>query len=358
MFHKMGTTVVILVIKDNKAYIAHAGDSRIYLHRDNRLYRLTNDHSMVQAMVDKGMLPPDEAENHPNANVITRCLGAKANIEPEIRSEPIEIGPGDLFLLCTDGLCGLAKDNEIVTVISRGDNLKAIVDGLIALALGKGGHDNVTVQGVFFDGKSSRRPRPLVSDRVVGHADLGKSRNTKAAIIYAGLGILFTVGAALGVWFFTPLPKTLFYHHAEEIKKSGNKATVPEIPDNSKVKVKGKETTTPHSGITKTTDDGIAPTGGAVDGAGMKATSKQGTKKVQKKQADKKDNKLKSDSNQPIGKKHKGTNQVSEQRADEPLKPVEVPAPQPGNVSSQLAVPLEQAEIKTKEMVFEDKSKK
>jgi len=153
-FHKMGTTVVVLFIKDDKAYIAHIGDSRIYRYRMGRLERLTKDHSQVQQLVDMGIIKPEEAEDHPDANVITRSLGSKPVVEVDIRPEPETILPGDKFLLCTDGLSSLVADREIQAILAEERPVHETCDLLIQTALNKGGHDNVTVQLISFDGQS------------------------------------------------------------------------------------------------------------------------------------------------------------------------------------------------------------
>jgi protein phosphatase len=152
-FHRMGTTVVVLFIKDDKAYIAHIGDSRIYRYRMGTLERLTKDHSQVQQLVDMGIIKPEDTEDHPDANVITRSLGSKPVVEVDIRPEPETILPGDKFLLCTDGLSSLVSDREIQAILNQERPVNETCDLLIQTALNKGGHDNVTVQLISFDGQ-------------------------------------------------------------------------------------------------------------------------------------------------------------------------------------------------------------
>lgn len=138
-FKKMGSTVVVLVVKDGNAYIAHEGDSRIYLFRNNNLQRLTKDHSQVQRMVDDGILNQEEAEDHPDANIITQCLGSKPTIKVDIRPQPIQIQPSDLFLLCTDGLCGPVKDQEIENILKEGNSVEKTCNKLVGTAIAEGG---------------------------------------------------------------------------------------------------------------------------------------------------------------------------------------------------------------------------
>lgn len=150
-YRKMGTTVVVLAVSHDHAYMAHVGDSRIYRYRDDSLKRMTKDHSRVQQMVDDGIMSPAEAEDHPDANIITRALGAKPEVEPEVGREPCLVKPGDLFLLCTDGLCGLVEDLEIAEILSAGGSVESFCDNLVSAALNKGGYDNVTTQVVRFE---------------------------------------------------------------------------------------------------------------------------------------------------------------------------------------------------------------
>ncbi len=149
--HNMGTTVVALVVKDDEAFLAHVGDSRIYLYRNGKLNRMTRDHSRVQKMVEAGLLTPEEAEDHPESNIITRALGASPQVEPEVRSAPVPIEANDLFLLCTDGLSSLVRDREIEEILYLGGSVEALCGNLVAAALNRGGSDNVTVQLVRFE---------------------------------------------------------------------------------------------------------------------------------------------------------------------------------------------------------------
>ncbi len=142
----MGTTIVLAWIIDAVAHIAWCGDSRAYLfNRQYGLSRLTKDHSYVQQLVDNGELDPDWAFYHPNSNIITRSLGdSPVKAVPDYISK--KLVSGDTVLLCSDGLCGICRDDEIMNVmIDSGDNIEKCLDNLIDLALKSGGNDNVTV---------------------------------------------------------------------------------------------------------------------------------------------------------------------------------------------------------------------
>ena len=142
----MGTTVCVLLETQGFIYIAHVGDSRIYLHSDNKLYRkITKDHSYVQSLVDAGEILDSEMESHPRKNELTRALGISQEVDVEVISKPILAKKGDKFLLCTDGLCGLVNDRELLQIINNTDDLNEVVDQLIIAAKNAGGHDNITV---------------------------------------------------------------------------------------------------------------------------------------------------------------------------------------------------------------------
>ena len=139
----MGTTVVACLADGETMSVAHVGDSRAYLVRDGRLSRLTNDHSWVYEQVQAGMLTEAEAEKHPLRNVITRALGGALQVSPD--ANEIEAKPGDVYLLCSDGLTGMVPEDEILRLVvaSDGDLEKACQD-LIDAANARGGLDNIT----------------------------------------------------------------------------------------------------------------------------------------------------------------------------------------------------------------------
>lgn len=143
-FKGMGTTVTLMVESAGFIYIAHVGDSRIYINTDKRLYRLTKDHSFVQSLVDAGMLTDEEMETHPRKNELSRALGIAMEVDVEVASQPIIAKQGDKFLLCTDGLCGLINDTMILKAINHAATLELTVDKLIELAKKAGGHDNIS----------------------------------------------------------------------------------------------------------------------------------------------------------------------------------------------------------------------
>lgn len=138
----MGTTVVAAIVSNGMLHITHAGDSRAYLVRDNKLIQITKDHSIVQSMVDKGQLTQEEAKSHPKRNVITRALGVTENIDFEYNET--EFYEGDQILICTDGLTNYVSENDIEKVISD-NNFYEYPKKLIDIANEKGGGDNITI---------------------------------------------------------------------------------------------------------------------------------------------------------------------------------------------------------------------
>ena len=142
----MGTTVVMAWIINGKAFVCWCGDSRCYvLNKRNGLIQLSKDHSYVQELVDKGELDPELMHDHPLSNVITRCLGDVDNrANPETRV--YQLHNGDIIMLCSDGLCGLCHDSEILDVMIKfHEDPIELKNELISAALSAGGYDNVTV---------------------------------------------------------------------------------------------------------------------------------------------------------------------------------------------------------------------
>lgn len=140
----MGSTCAALALADQHAYLAHVGDSRIYLIRDNRIAQLTRDHSRAQRMLSDGLITEEEAANHPDRDWLDRALGLRVEIIPDVRPEPIKLREKDTFIVCTDGLTNLARDEEIFSLVQRAP-VGPACDALIALANERGGHDNITI---------------------------------------------------------------------------------------------------------------------------------------------------------------------------------------------------------------------
>lgn len=147
-FSAMGTTVVSAVIEDDHVVITSVGDSRAYLVRERQINQLTTDHTYVQDLVSRGLLDPSEALSHPQAHVLTRCLGADPGLEVTLQEYwlwPSENAPeSDYLVLCTDGLYSLVSDEEIADHVNRLTPQECCVQ-LVELAKKRGGYDNITI---------------------------------------------------------------------------------------------------------------------------------------------------------------------------------------------------------------------
>src|SRR5438270_12220691 len=138
----MRTTTTALVVKNNQAWFAHVGDSRIYLVRDNEIRQLTEDHSLVASMVREGLITPKEAETHPRRNVLQRSMGVAEDVEIDVQG-PFELLENDTFILCSDGLHGLVKELELKEIARL--PIEKAADEYVKRALDRGAPDNVTV---------------------------------------------------------------------------------------------------------------------------------------------------------------------------------------------------------------------
>lgn len=143
--HGMGTTVVCAIVRNGYAYIAHAGDSRAYIFNGKELKQVTTDHSLVQDLVDKGQITKQEAEKHPNKNLITRAIGVDKSID--IDFDEVTLSDEEILILCTDGLSNYVSDDEMISEVNDG-RYYAFADRLVKKANNNGGGDNITVVAI------------------------------------------------------------------------------------------------------------------------------------------------------------------------------------------------------------------
>lgn len=155
----MGATCVCVWIIENRLYTAHVGDSRIYLLRDKAIRSVTTDHTWVQEALEKGIITPEQVRDHPNVHVIRRHLGGIQLPDVDFRlklddeesdaqseeNQGVELSPGDIVLLCSDGLTDLVWDDEIYKTVRSRRDIKSAAEALVDLANQRGGHDNITV---------------------------------------------------------------------------------------------------------------------------------------------------------------------------------------------------------------------
>ncbi len=139
----MGTTLVVSVFGPNRAIVGHIGDSRCYRLRDSQLHLLTRDHSLLQEQLDAGVITPEQAAQSPHRNLVTRALGIERHVELEMHEH--DALPGDLFLLCSDGLSEMISDAQIFTLLSQDRDLVEKAALLVATANDNGGRDNISV---------------------------------------------------------------------------------------------------------------------------------------------------------------------------------------------------------------------
>lgn len=185
----MGTTCVAAAIKDGRLFVAHVGDSRGYLLRDGRLLRLTQDHSIVAEKVRSGEMTEDEARRSRFRNVITKAIGLEADLEPDVST--VDLRPGDVLILCSDGLSGPVREPEIAEIVGSSTTAEEACDRLVKTALKNGGSDNVTVAIAAY--------RRVVVPTAVGPvAREGIGRKFVRILVPSILGI--AIGLSLGLY--------------------------------------------------------------------------------------------------------------------------------------------------------------
>jgi protein phosphatase len=209
----MGTTMTVALAEDDRVWIGHVGDSRAYLLRDGTLEQLTDDHSLVAELVRSGRLTPDEAGSHPHRSVITRALGTDAEVAVDVLVVPTK--PGDVFVLCSDGLSSMVGDNTIRDVLAdHGDDLDACARLLVDAANNAGGEDNITV--VLFEATGSTEAPdetvemthvPLDEDTLHGvpspyapGEEAAKARRARVGPVLVTTGLAVLVLGALSVF--------------------------------------------------------------------------------------------------------------------------------------------------------------
>lgn len=138
----MGTTFVVATIFDKEMYVANVGDSRLYVI-DQGMKQITEDHSLVEAMVKTGELSREQARNHPSKNVITRAVGANEHLEPDFFE--VSLDEGDVVLMCSDGLTNMLEDEAIEMIIKENDDIETAANKLVEGANKNGGKDNIAV---------------------------------------------------------------------------------------------------------------------------------------------------------------------------------------------------------------------
>lgn len=211
----MGTTCACAWVIEDRLFTATVGDSRIYLIRDDEIRQLTTDHTWVQEAISSGLISPDQARNHPNAHVIRRYLGSRQQVVPDLRlylrpaesdahaeaNQGMHLYPGDVLLLCSDGLTDLVESDEILASIRARGSEKSLEE-LVSIANQRGGHDNITIVTLRY---------PEAAGATIPHAALPEARPARRFSLGLGcalVGGLLVLGlAALAGWYwFSFLP--------------------------------------------------------------------------------------------------------------------------------------------------------
>jgi serine/threonine protein phosphatase PrpC/LysM repeat protein len=162
----MGTTIVLVIVRNDKIWYAHVGDSRLYMHSQGKLYRMTRDHSFVQTLVDKGFITEEEMETHPRRNEILAALGVRGDVTPTFCETPAKPSNGDMLLLCTDGLNSMVPDLVTESVLNEDISIQHKALKLMQLANEAGGLDNITVQLVHFYNVANKRSEFIPASRI------------------------------------------------------------------------------------------------------------------------------------------------------------------------------------------------
>jgi protein phosphatase len=141
----MGTTCTAIALVGNALHYVHVGDTRLYLVREGQITQITRDHSYVGRLLEAGMISREEAEKHPQRNILTAALGTSADLIMDSPGQPALVQPGDVLVVCSDGLWGQVQDAEILQAVAN-QSPEAAARALIELARERGGPDNITLQ--------------------------------------------------------------------------------------------------------------------------------------------------------------------------------------------------------------------
>jgi len=195
-----GCTMTAAVIHEGILYWANVGDSRVYLIRDGQITQLTRDHTLTQRKVDQGLIRPEQAEMDPDSNVLTRSLGAESSVQVDL-FPPLQLAPGDVVLLCSDGLTDMLEDTEIARLASSGSSKRA-VQRLVSAANRRGGGDNISVVLARVGGRAPQAERGgLLQAASAGLlADAPRMARWQKAVLVVGAVLVASALCALGWW--------------------------------------------------------------------------------------------------------------------------------------------------------------
>jgi len=205
----MGTTACVVLVQHNSVWLAHVGDSRIYLYvaKEKHLYRLTKDHSYVQGLIDQGIIYEEEAENHPDKNRILKALGIKEDLQADIAKNPMLPAKDDIILICSDGLSGMVSDKQIQQILSDKTDLQEKEPALMSAAKSAGGTDNITFQLIKIS--DSPHKKSVFESKNVQRKQGKKKRSLlKYALLILACVIVLLTGFIIGRKTNQPHPET------------------------------------------------------------------------------------------------------------------------------------------------------
>lgn len=238
----MGSTCVMLIVKDGKVYAGWVGDSRIYYVANHTIRQISHDQSYVQQLVDGGQISREEAANHPQRNEITNCIGLDTMTPPATLPVPIAPDPGSIFLLCSDGLTSMVDDARIERVLSS-DNLtlQQKADRLIEMANEAGGLDNITVELLQFGTSATVG----ATSGTLFDAPTAAGTHKKSSLWAWIIALIIVVGMAAGAyWYFFLRPQSVTPAPSKPKTEVNKKDTKKESPKRTEVEKEEKHHST------------------------------------------------------------------------------------------------------------------
>lgn len=227
----MGSTCVMIIIKDGQVYYGSVGDSRIYYIAGASIRQITKDQSYVQTLVDEGTITQEAAEHHQDKNQITNALGLEGMTAPVIGQMPITPEPGSVFLLCSDGLSGMINNNTILSTVSNSQvPLPDRAQQLVNLANAAGGFDNITVQLVEFTGNGRSQSIAIPKSGNSGGAYIPKKRKSRIPLYSAIVFLLLVIIGGVGAYMYLQEPNAKAAIPRSTIKEKKKETTVKEAP--------------------------------------------------------------------------------------------------------------------------------
>lgn len=223
-FKGMGTTACVLLLQSDSAYIAHVGDSRIYLYlgEEKQLHRITKDHSYVQSLVDAGRISDEEAEIHENKNRILKALGVTPNLQPSFGK--VVPKNGDIFLICSDGLSGMIPDKTIERVLGQNTSLEERGELLINLAMEgetvrPGGQDNCTLELIKIDNSPWRKSEFTSYNPSHKTKNILEVANNGSKRKYITIGIIVLALLLMAAFLWKPVYKVYVNYRVNQYKQ-------------------------------------------------------------------------------------------------------------------------------------------